>query len=405
MSNQTTLEKFISSESRNIIKLDLNRIKNCLNYIGNPQKKFKSVIIGGTNGKGSVTFYLSSLACKFTGYKIGRYTSPHLVSFNERFVINEKNVPNDLLQTVAKDVIEKIKSFEAQNHEQLTEFEIYTVTAFELFAREKVNIAFLEVGLGGRLDATNIVDSEDVLCSMITNIALEHTNILGNSIEEIAFEKAGIIKEKNNIVTSASGKALNVIKERASSLNSHLVTVNVNEYTNYKEKNIELALAAWEVIIHQDSAGLRNFLQSLSVPGRFELIKPNLLIDCAHNPAAARELRKLLDKDYKNKKIVYIIGILDKDYKNFIKELIPKNSTVICTEPKSKRATKKELLKDTIMTNNSTAYLAKDIKEALKLLKTINYDLAVITGSIYLLGEAIPFISDKSFLNPVQKVL
>lgn len=378
---------------RGDIKLELERIKSFLEYIGNPQDKFKSVIIGGTNGKGSVTFYLSNLACKLTKYKIGRYISPHLISWNERFIINEKSISNKQLENLSIDVIEKVKEFEKEQKEHgiLTEFEIYTAIAFELFAKEKVDLAFLEVGMGGRLDATNVIDSKNTLCSIITNVSLDHTQYLGKTIKEIAFEKAGIIKENNFIVTGTNNEALDVISKQAKDLNAKLISVELEKSQNYIQKNIRIALVAWNIISKGiEAENLKLFLEGLTFPGRFQCFEDQkILVDGAHNPDGAIELRKSINEKFQNKKTIYIIGILDKDYKSFIQNLIPQGVTVICTEPKSKRATKKELLYICVRENNSKSITAINLQEAINQAKEIDHDLIVITGSLYLVGEAL----------------
>lgn len=380
------------------IKTGLERIKACLNYLSNPQKKYKSVLITGTNGKGSVTFYLSNLACKFTDYKIGRYISPHLVLWNERFVINEKPVDGQFLEDFSYDTLKKIESFENQSNVKLTIFEVYTVVAFYLFAKEKVNIAFWEIGMGGRLDATNVVDSEEVLCSVITNVSMEHMDYLGDSIEQIAYEKAGVIKENNHAVTGASGAALDVIRKEVKNLNVNLISPSFADDILYPEKNIKIALAAWEVISQKiktkESSDKKEFLKSLQFPGRFQLLKEHkILLDGAHNPAGAIELRKMLDNYYTDKKIVYILGILDKDFKGFINNLISKNSLVVCVEPKSKRATSKELLSDYLTEHDCKSFVCKNLKEAIDTARKFEHDLTVITGSLYLVGEALELVS------------
>ncbi|OGI09699.1 MAG: hypothetical protein A3F80_07300 [Candidatus Melainabacteria bacterium RIFCSPLOWO2_12_FULL_35_11] len=380
------------------IKTGLERIKACLNYLGNPQKKYKSVLITGTNGKGSVTFYLSNLACKFTDYKIGRYISPHLILWNERFVINEMPVDGQFLEDFSYDTLKKIESFENQSNVKLTTFEVYTVIAFYLFAKEKVDIAFWEIGMGGRLDATNVVDSEEVLCSVITNVSMEHTDYLGDGIEQIAHEKAGIIKENNHAVTGASGAALDVIRKEAKNLNVNLISPGFADDILYSEKNIKIALAAWEVISQKiktrESSDKKEFLKSLQFPGRFQLLKEHkILLDGAHNPAGAVELRKMLDNYCTDKKIVYILGILDKDFKGFINNLISKNSLVVCVEPKSKRATSKELLSDYLTEHDCKSFVCKDLKEAIDTARKFEHDLIVITGSLYLVGEALELVT------------
>ncbi len=391
------------------IKPGLERIRACLNYLGNPQKKYKSVLITGTNGKGSVTFYLSHLVCKFTNYKVGRYISPHLVSWNERFVINEKQTDSQVLEDFSYEIIKKIEDFESiSDIGKLTTFEVYTVIAFCLFEKEKVEIAFLEIGMGGRLDATNVLESKDVLCSIITSVSLDHMDYLGDSIEKIVYEKAGIIKENNDVVTAANGVSLDIIKKEVKNLNSKLISLNFTDEL-YPDKNIETALAVWSVIsnkieIKEVKSNEKEFLQSLQFPGRFHFLKEyNLLLDGAHNPAGAEELRKMLDKHYPSKKLVYILGMLNKDFKGFINSLIPKGSTVICVEPKSERATNKKVLSDYLLEYGCKAFICKDLKEAIDKACTFEHDVILITGSLYLVGEVLFLMKNEQIKNYVIK--
>ena len=399
----------LRKQNRQTIKLGLDRIKACLDYLGNPQNRFKSVLIGGTNGKGTTTFYLSNLACKLTDYKIARYTSPHLVLWDERFVINKRIIEHESLNLFSQETINEILEFEKKNlqYGQLTEFEIYTIIAFKLFASEKVDLAFLEVGMGGRLDATNTTLPENTLLSVITNISLDHTEHLGNTIEKIAYEKAGIIKENNLIVTSADKPALTVIKNKANELNSKLYHVKFEEDKSCFDNNINLARKTWEVIsshikTNSERIDIEDFLKGLSFPGRFQFFKEhNLILDGAHNPRAAGELKKLLNNHFPNKIIVYILGILNKDYERFIKNLIPENSSVICTEPKSTRATKKETLYEYVLRTHSKPILANNLLNAIEKAKTLEHDVIVITGSLYLVGEALELINNKQIPETV----
>lgn len=396
MNNRTSLLSSISNDRQNI-KLGLENIRLFLDYLDNPQDAFKSILIGGTNGKGSVTYYLSNLACRLTNLKIGRYTSPHLISLNERFVINEKIIDEERLSNVFKEIKDKLILFEKQstNSVKLTEFEIYTALAFYLFAKEKVDLAFLEIGLGGRLDATNVVSPENVLCSIITNISLDHMNYLGDTVEKIAFEKAGIIKENNYVITAAQDKAFQVINNISAKLNSQVIHAENYKNDFYQDKNIKLATSAWRMISKQiktkeSNLDITQYLGSLKFPGRFQYFKnEKILLDGAHNPSAARELKKLLVKDFTNKRIVFIIGILDKDYEGFLSELLTKDDIVIFTEPKSERATKKELLEQYMTEIGSLCSLAPDLIHAIREAKKINHDIIVITGSLYLVGEAL----------------
>lgn len=390
------------------IKPGLERIKACLDFLSNPQKKFKSVLITGTNGKGSVTYYLSNLIYKFTNHKAGRYTSPHLISWGERFVINEKEIESNYLEKFSYKVIKKIEDFEGKNNKtkMLTTFEVYATIAFSLFARENVDIAFLEAGMGGRLDATNIVDTQNVLCSIITSVSLDHMSYLGGTIEKIAYEKAGIIKENNFVVSGAKEPALTAIKNQAKKLNAKLTALNDLDNLLYLDKNKEIALCAWEIISKQigctfNKKDCKQFLESLQFPGRFQYIKDEkILLDGAHNPEAGIELRRALNNYFPNKKITYIIGILDKDYKTFIRNLIPQGANVICTEPKSKRATKKELLAICVQKTKAIPLLADNLQDAIEKAKKTENDLIVITGSLYLVGEVLDIINKRKTCLP-----
>ena len=397
---KTLLDKHSVNLERQSINLHLGRIKPFLEYLGNPQKRFKSVLIGGTNGKGSVTFYLSNLACKLTNHKIGRFISPHLVDLNERYVINESQINDDSLYLYFSEVLEKLKEFEDLNDIKLTPFEIYTSVAFYLFAKEKIDVAFLEVGLGGRLDAVNAVDSEDVLASVITSVSFDHMHFLGDTIEKIAYEKAGIIKENNKIITAISGLALDVISRCAKDKQADLVVVK-NKDSFYIDQNINLALKAWETIstklsLPVEKLNKREFLERLQFPGRFQYFeRENILIDGAHNVAAAYELRKLLDSKFKNKNLVYIIGMLNKDFEGFIKALLPENSTVICTEPTSHQVTTKERLKSAVQKYSLNVHIQDSLQDSINLVKGMKHDLIVITGSLYLVGEGLQLLKEE----------
>ena len=403
-------DEFIRSTRKKIgIELGLERIKACLEYLGNPQKQFKSVLIGGTNGKGSVTFYLSNLFNKFTDLKIGRYIRPHLIKWNERFVISEQIINNELLGKIVDQALPQIISFEKETNNFLTEFEVYTVIAFCLFAFSSVELAFLEVGMGGRFDATNVVDSENVLCSVITNVAFDHMEYLGDTIEKIANEKAGIIKNNSCIVTSAIAGSYEVIKKKANERNALLIQLDVENLPSYKDKNIAVAVKAWEYLTKKldikisSEINAQDFLRSLQFDGRFQYFPEyKILLDGAHNPQAAAELNKLISANHCMEKIIYIIGMLDKDCDTFLKNLLRKDSVVICTEPKSKRATKKEILANYVKKNGSKAIISTDLREAIQLAKKETHDLIVITGSLYLVGEALELLSKNVIVKRLE---
>ncbi len=394
------------NKQRKVINLGLARIKEFLRYINNPQDSFKSVIIGGTNGKGSVTFYLSNLACKYSNYKVGRFISPHLVKVNERFTINEKEISDVKLLKLRNHILKKVRIFERNNpkHGRLTEFEVQTCLAFYYFNKENIDLAFLEVGLGGRLDAVNVVNSKNTVCSIITNISFDHMNYLGNTLEKIAYEKAGIIKERNIIITSSKGTALNIIKKTAKKLNSKLYIAKTFENENYKSKNIKTALKGWDVICSKlkikSNTRAKAFLKKIDLNGRFQYLeKEKIVLDSAHNPAGAAELKLRLNNRFKGKEKVYILGFLDKDYKGFINRLIEKNATVICTMPKSSRSTPAKTIFNYSKRRSLNVILEKDLKKSINKAMGLKKDLIVITGSLYLVGEAIALLRKKPYDN------
>ena len=205
------------------IKLGLDRIKHICKILGNPQDCYKIIHVGGTNGKGSVCKFLETILVK-NGYIVGTYTSPHLQHFSERIVVNKNQISeNEIIKLVEK--IKPIVNRMIDDNETPTYFEIVTSIAFQYFKEKNVDYAIIEVGLGGRFDATNIVNP---IVSVITNVTYDHQNILGDDIKDIAFEKAGIIKKDIPVVTAATGEALNVIKKVAIENNSNVNIIDNN---------------------------------------------------------------------------------------------------------------------------------------------------------------------------------
>ena len=399
------------------IKLGLERVQKLLDKIENPEKKLKCIHVAGTNGKGSVCamiFYILREA----GFKVGLYTSPHFKKFNERIRINDHFISD-------KEIVDyflKVKPFITSQ----SFFEITTAMAFLYFYEKNVDYAVLEVGLGGRLDATNVVNP---LVSVITNIGLEHTEILGNKIEKIAFEKAGIIKKNIPIVTGAKGKALKVIKKIAEERNAQLVIAkkypNIEfKYLNgtFQQQNKDIALATintlkkYHSLENQRFSGhqkrkaffsaikinenqIKNGIEKTKWPGRLQFISKNLLIDAAHNPDCFRVLYnelKLIKKNRKIKNFVFVVGIQkDKNIRDMLKTINPLISAIIFTKSKNPKAEEPQHLLSIFnkinKNKNINQKIIKKPKKALKYAKKIaeEKDLVVATGSIYMLGDAI----------------
>lgn len=377
------------SEHKGNFNLTLKNIKILLKKLGNPEKSLKVIHVAGTNGKGSVCAMLSSIL-KEAGYKAGMYTSPHLKDFRERFLINDKKISKEDFVKYFK----KVKPFITTQ----TFFEVITTMAFLYFKTKKVDFLVCEVGLGGRLDATNVVRP---IISVITNIGLEHQEYLGKTIERIAYEKAGIIKNKIPLVTGAKGPALNVIKKIAKKKNTKVYQDGkpikgfpLKLKGDFQLVNASLAIEAIKVLnqyhnLKINKKIIKKGLLKTAWPGRLEFISKNVLVDCAHNLDAIKALKKELKgikKDYK--KLYLIIGILkDKDYKNMLKELTPLAQKVILVKARIPRALEPETLAKQI----KNPIIIKNPKKALIYAKKIakKNELIVVTGSIYVVGEVI----------------
>src|SRR5574344_2131151 len=216
MENYEKAINLLTSQGKFYINLGLERVQKFLDLIGNPEKNLKFIHVAGTNGKGSVCSTLSTiLTC--AGYKTGLFTSPHIFDYTERFKIDGEDIPPSLFGQKVLEIVDLAQ----KNDIHLTEFEILTVLAFEVFALAKVDIVVLETGLGGRFDATNVI--EENLCSIITHIDLDHTERLGDTIEKIAFEKAGIVKENCPVIINKENLGFDVIKKVAEDKNAQLI--------------------------------------------------------------------------------------------------------------------------------------------------------------------------------------
>ncbi len=397
--NYEQAKELLTSQEKFYINLGLERIQSILKLIGNPQEKIKIIHVAGTNGKGSVSSILANIL-KCAGYKTGLYTSPHLVEYTERIKINNIDISKEDFAAY----IEKICTIAEKKNIHLTEFEILTAIAFKYFADNKVKIAVIETGLGGRFDATNVCKKP--ILSIITSISLDHTDRLGNTIEKIAFEKAGIIKPKSTILTEISNKGFKVIKNTAEEKKAKLIVAtnyvnmkyeNGNNYVSiedkkcefpllglYQKANLSIVLQAVEFLKIKTEAVIEG-LKTVKWPARLEFIKDkNLLIDGAHNPDAAKELRKSLDYYFNNQKRIFLYSTLNtKDYKEIAKILFNEDDEIYYFEFNNKNAISFEEYKN----NNPQIRNIKQFnKYQLKdfLLKP---ELKIVTGSLYMIGE------------------
>lgn len=310
--------ELLTSQGKFYINLGLERIRAILELMGNPQKKLKCVHVAGTNGKGSVCAILSTILTE-AGYKTGLFTSPHIFKYTERIQIDGKQIDED----VFAEKIFKIQELSEKNNIHLTEFEILTAVMFEYFAENNVDFAVIEVGLGGKYDSTNVI--EKPLCSIITTIDLDHTERLGDTIEKIAEEKAGIIKPNCPVVISASNKGFNVIKSHTVEdqlIIAHEFSLGEMSLKGFhQQENLALAVSSLLLLVPDIKiVTIQNAIKKVVHHGRFEFFADKkLLVDGAHNPNGISILRQNLDIYFKDYNLRFIFGCLkNKDYHKMV---------------------------------------------------------------------------------------
>lgn len=377
--NYTEAINQITSKGKFYIDLGLDRISKALELLGNPQDDLKYIHVAGTNGKGSVCAMLDSIL-REAGYKTGLYTSPHIYNYTERIKISGEEISQDDFSRL----FEKIE--ETKIH--LTEFETLTIIAFLYFKEQNAEIVILETGMGGRLDATNVIKQN--LCSIITQIDLDHTDRLGKTKDEIAFEKAGIIKENCPVVTSMGYEP---IRDKADEMNSMFLFTSPFVPQDFVEalslkglhqiENLALVLSAVNYLFKDiDENTIKRGLMKVKNPFRFEYFEDkNLIIDASHNPNGIKVLRENLDYYYPNQKRRYIFGCLrTKDYAKMMQLLFQENDEVYLNGFDYKDAcTFEELM-------NACPVDAKPYNQDVVLTPD---KLNIICGSFYMIGNLI----------------
>lgn len=369
----------LTSQGKFHINLGLERITVILNLLGNPQDKLKCIHVAGTNGKGSVCAIVSTIL-KEAGYKTGLFISPHLLRYTERIQIDG----NEIDEEVFAEKIFKIQEISEKNGIHLTEFEILTAVMFEYFAENNVDFAVIEVGLGGKYDSTNVIKSP--ICSVITTIDLDHIERLGDTIEKIAEEKAGIIKSDCPVVINKSNKGFETIKSHAEKdqlfIAQKLFLGEMSLKGIHQEENLALAISAILLAVPDIKiTTIQNALKHVVHHGRFEYIaEKRLLIDGAHNPNGVLALRKNLDTYFKNYKLRFVFGCLrNKDYPQMVETLFKEDDEIYFYHFNHQNsATFEELSK-------VCKYSAKEYKNELS-----EFDgITVVCGSLYMIGEFI----------------
>jgi dihydrofolate synthase/folylpolyglutamate synthase len=428
MEQQRYLEviNYLYSLQRFGIKLGLHNIERLLKLLQNPEEKFTSIHIAGTNGKGSTSSFIASILSS-SGYKVGLYTSPHLVDFTERIRINGAPISRERVVEYVEILRDEINLLRA------TFFEVTTAIAFKYFADEKVDFAVVEVGLGGRLDSTNVIKPA---VSVITTVSFDHMDVLGEAIEQIAFEKAGIIKEGIPCVTGCEDeKALDVIKKVANEKKSELVVLDEvakfelkevdeksvkfdlktrsNFYSDlvagvggsFQVRNSSLSVLAYEKLCDLGLAkfksdfvydGLLNVVKFSGLRGRLEILKekPKVVADVAHNYPAICQLVSELG-NFKRKRTLVLFGVMkDKEYEKMIKKLSEVVDFAVATQPKIGRALNCKTIAEIFKRNNVEAIEIPDSDKAYDFIldEAGEDDLILVTGSHYLVGEVIAHI-------------
>ncbi|MCL5027911.1 MAG: bifunctional folylpolyglutamate synthase/dihydrofolate synthase [Bacteroidetes bacterium] len=410
MNVETALNKLYSLHSFGI-KLGLENISNFLEFIGNPQQHLKTFHIAGSNGKGSTSSFIASILMEF-GNKVGLYTSPHFVKFNERIVINNNQIPDDYIAKFITEFVDYI------DKNKLTFFEVTTAIAFKYFFEQNVNYAVIETGLGGRLDATNVLTP---LAVVLTSISLEHTNILGNTISDIAGEKVAIIKNHSKVFTGKlPSEAEKVVEKRCNETNS--TWYKIEDYINVKNELVELyteeveidnwniplrgeyqkfnaalaGLVVSKTLLKNDfkpiMKGIENVIKNTGLQGRFEYYskEPDIIFDSAHNPEGIENFLLEFQKDLsKYQKKVLLFGVMkDKSIKEMLLNLKNFFDEIHITEINYERSSKIDELQRIAGELNLKVIPEYDsIKffESFKGEKREN--CLVILGSMYLLGE------------------
>lgn len=409
-------------------KLGTERLLKLLSKIGNPQKKLRCIHTAGTNGKGSVCVMLSNILEK-SGYKTGLYISPFVCDFRERIQINNKMIDGDFLAEAIERLMPIVRQM-AENDEIITEFELVTAAAFYCFEKENCDIVVLETGLGGRYDATNVI--ERPLCSVITPIGLDHTAILGDTLTKIAFEKAGIIKQNSNTVIShqkneAKTELLRCAKERNNriffaddvTLSDVKTDISGSSFVYKNEKitlnllgkhqidNVKTVLKTVEVLneysgfLNIPITAVKSALKSVCHPARLELLRkePVILLDGAHNPDGIETLADFVKSNLSDKKIICIMGMLrDKDGISSIEILSGLFETVITVPIQNPRSMTQSELADVCQGHFENVTEKADVKsavdEAFALADNKEYAI-VICGSLYLAGEIRQVVIDR----------
>lgn len=426
--NYSEIVNYIDTSMKFGCRPGLERTAKLLDFLGNPHRRLKLIHVAGTNGKGSTTAMIANILSN-AGYSTGMYISPHLYRNTERMTVDGREITEEDFVRYASEVLDKVRLMREKGLEEPTQFEMYTAMAFLYFEHSKVDFAVVEVGLGGRYDATNVIDP---LLSVITSISYDHTDILGDTIEKIAYEKAGIIKDGSRVVLYPQlyPEAASVIEEICREKGSRLVRAeeasvvlrDYNErgqlidygYRGYDIKGMKLPLigdhqlkntaVALAAIAELEEMGhfvgepaIRAGIETVIWPCRLSIAsnEPLILIDGAHNEDGINSLEGALRKYFSSRKIIFVIGMLkDKDYGYAISKLMPLAYKAVATEPVSERSLPAAAMAEAIRPYCSAVTAEPDIARAIeKAIELCSSDCMIcICGSLYLAGSSYEYV-------------
>ena len=418
--------------------LGLERMNILLEKLGDPHKDLRVIHVAGTNGKGSVCKFLEE-GLSSCGYNVGLYTSPFIECFNERIRLGGKNISDEDLEGFSMKVLSAAEEMVAEGDDSPTEFEVVTAVALLYFAEKEADIVILEVGLGGKGDSTNVVD-KPLICA-ICSVSYDHMDRLGNTIEEIAADKAGIIKPSVPVISNVDNHAAVAVIARTAyekesrlydisdikpeifdkSLFRQFVTMEIygTDYSNveismvgrHQSENLKTALSVIEVLrksgeIKVERSLLYEGLKKAVQPGRFEVLKkgseetgtPVVIVDGAHNEAGAYALCDTMKENFRDKKILLVTGMLaDKQTDKILKAFIDITHDIIATEPDSPRKLKTDELAAQISRMGIEPIISDDVEDSVRLAISIwkNYDVVLFAGSLYLIGHVRRMLKDE----------
>jgi len=423
---------YLLSFQRFGIKLGLDNVAHLLQRLGNPHHAFPAIHIAGTNGKGSVAAFMHSVLVSM-GYKTGRFTSPHLVDFSERILVNDVSIQMSEIEGLVDSLVPIVNEMENAPHlEHPTFFEAVTAMAFQYFADHRVDFAVVEVGMGGRYDSTNVVRP---CLSVITNVSMEHTDYLGDTIEKIACEKAGIIKPDVDVVSAAEQvEVRNVIDSRAAESGADvyylsrdfrysarrdafprqwvefespwttLENVEINLAGEFQAQNAAVALMGLELLrrnglVAENEGALRMGMAKAAWPGRFEKLadSPLMILDVAHNPSAMLHLVDSVLELFPDRRIILVVGMLkDKDEIGSLRALRRLGDTIIVSQPDYERAMSVDRLARAANDIFSHVECRDSMTDALQqaVASASPHDLVLVTGSLFNVAEVRRFMSD-----------